>query len=48
MDEIRAHARRELDALPAACRRIDSPEPLRAGLSPGLLALAEHVDREFP
>jgi nicotinate phosphoribosyltransferase len=48
LDAVRAHARREVDALPEACRRIDSPEPLRARHSPGLLALAERVDREFP
>ena len=48
LQEIRARARRELDALPQACRRIDSPEPLRPSHSRELLALAERVDREFP
>lgn len=48
MDEIRARARRELEALPAHCRRIDAPEPLQARISPGLVALAGRVDREFP
>lgn len=48
LDQIRAHARRELVALPDSCRRIDSPKPVRAGRSPGLVALAARVDREFP
>lgn len=48
MAEIRARARRELAALPEQCRRIDAPEPLQARISPGLVALAERVDREFP
>lgn len=48
LEEIRAHARRELGSLPQRCRRIDAPEPLQARISPGLVALAERVDREFP
>lgn len=48
LGEIRARARRELDTLPDRCRRIDSPEPLQAEHSPGLIALAQRVDREFP
>ena len=48
LDEARDHARSEFDALPDRCRRLADPEPLVPDISPGLRALAERVDREFP
>jgi hypothetical protein len=48
LDEMRARARREIDSLPPACRHLDQPSPVEAGISAGLRALAESVDREFP
>lgn len=48
LEEARAHARREFVTLPDRCRRLADPEPLVPEVSPGLHALAEQVDREFP
>ena len=48
LDEARDHARREFGTLPARCRRQADPEPLLPEVSPGLRALADRVDREFP
>jgi nicotinate phosphoribosyltransferase len=48
IDEVRSHARREIDALPDACRAVSQPVPLEPEFSPGLRALTERVDREFP
>jgi len=48
LEETRAHARREFGTLPGRCRRLADPEPLVPEVSPGLRALAERVDREFP
>jgi nicotinate phosphoribosyltransferase len=48
LDEIRARTRRELNSLPAACRRIEGPVPLEASISTALRELAARVDREFP
>ena len=48
LDEARDRARRELETLPQPCRRLADPEPLEPEISPGLRALAERVDREFP
>jgi len=48
LEEARAHARREFATLPDRCRRLADPEPLVPEVSPGLRALAERVDREFP
>ena len=48
LDEAREHARHELGTLPDRCRRLADPEPLVPDISPGLRALAERVDREFP
>jgi nicotinate phosphoribosyltransferase len=48
LDEARDHASREFETLPHRCRRLADPEPLEPAISPGLHALAERVDREFP
>lgn len=41
--EAQAYAKRQLSELPAACRRLDSPEPHRIEYSRALLSLAERV-----
>lgn len=48
LDDSRAYARREIETLPTSCRSLHDPEPVAPALSPGLRALAERVDREFP
>ena len=48
LDEIRAHARKELETLPEECRRIVSPGSMEAHQSAALLALTARVDLEFP
>jgi nicotinate phosphoribosyltransferase len=46
--EIRGHARRELEALPDGCARIDGPVGVVAEISTELRELAASVDRQFP
>ena len=48
LDDIRAHAREELETLPEECRRIVAPRGLAAHHSSALLALTARVDLEFP
>jgi len=48
LEDSRAYARREIDALPLPCRSLHDPERIAPAFSAGLRALAERVDREFP
>ena len=48
LDEIRVHARQELETLPEECRRIVAPLSIEAHHSPALLVLTARVDLEFP
>jgi nicotinate phosphoribosyltransferase len=48
LEDSRACARREIDALPLPCRSLHDPAPVEPRYSAGLRALAEHVDLEFP
>jgi len=45
LDGIRAYARRSIDTLPDACRRIHGPQALVAEIAPDVRALASDVDR---
>lgn len=48
LEQAREFARLQLATLPGHCRSLEDPEPLVPRISPGLRALAERVDREFP
>jgi len=48
LQEIRAVSSRGLASLPENCRSLDAPHALSPAISPGLLAAADRVDREFP
>jgi nicotinate phosphoribosyltransferase len=48
LEQVRSHARQQLDSLPAQCCCIEQPAAIEATISDRLRALADRVDREFP